>query len=61
MELLSRKTRIPMDRLYEFALMASCYSIQLSFVFRDQTIGLEKYRERLNGQIARYRKWLAGR
>lgn len=55
------KTNIPVRKLYEFAIMASCYSVQLSFVFRDQTAGLDDYRNRLKGQISKYMRWLSKR
>lgn len=58
---LADKTNIPIRKLYEFAIMASCYSVQLSFVFRDQTVGLDDYRNRLKGQISKYMRWLSRR
>lgn len=43
-------------KLYEFVTIATLYSIQLSFVFKEQTEGLKKYRSRLIKQLDKYKK-----
>lgn len=43
-------------KLYEFAIVATLYSIQLSYVFKKQTPELKKYRIRLFKQLEKYKK-----
>ncbi|WP_216082902.1 choline kinase [Candidatus Mycoplasma haematohominis] len=58
MILLAQEANLSLYKLYEFAIIATLYSFQLSFVFKEQTIGLQEYRNRLSNQLLRYKECL---